>query len=799
MVNPLQFGTFRFGAFRLDPLARELFEDGRRVDLPLSTIDCLIYLIRHRDRPVGRDELAAAVWGRVDVSEVSLSHAIMRLRRQLGDDGNAQRIIRTVPRLGYRWVLDELREDSADADTHAVETTAVAAEAVATVEPQAEPAASESDSTVPTATAARPRRGFALAALGAVALMAVAAFALWALRPKPAAKPPVAAANSALVLPVAIDAGEESAWLRLGLMDLVATQLRRGELATTPSETVVALLKARHFADDAEARSELPAAWLVRTQARLAGKRWDVHLQAIGAQRTLDIQTHAADALGATRAAADELLIKLGHTPPNDDLGDATLAAATLRQRVNAALLGGQVDIAQRLIAQAPASLQASPDVALARARVAFFSGDYAGSQQQCEDLLARLPEGASRELRARVSNALGAAAFRQARFDVAQRAFAATITQAGGDGDADVLAEAHRGSGSVASNRGQLETAAQEYGRARTLYQVANDPYGVATVDLNLGINAMQRGQPAAALAQLDDVRARLARLGATDALASADVTLVETRLALLDHDGALAASADFAAPGKEPANPRLRWQLAFARAAALESVGRLAEADTLLARLRDASDPGADALARALADTLAARIALAHGDAPHALEFAEAARTPLLRERNADQYAEATLLHVLALQQSGRTADAAKEIAQWRAAVPTDAGSPVALRLALADAAQAQAEGRSDDALRDYAQAMAVATQDAIPEEMARVGLPYVRALVAARRIDEAVSVNGRIAPWAERDMRAAWSAALVYTALGQNGAAADALERARQLAGERNISDVVTITSR
>src|SRR5690348_18115466 len=115
MATPL----IRFGAFRLDPQARELFENGERVDLPLSTIDCLIYLIRHRDRPIGRDELAAAVWGRVDVSEVSLSHAIMRLRRRLGDDGNAQRIIRTVPRLGYRWVMQDTREEEAGAATEA--------------------------------------------------------------------------------------------------------------------------------------------------------------------------------------------------------------------------------------------------------------------------------------------------------------------------------------------------------------------------------------------------------------------------------------------------------------------------------------------------------------------------------------------------------------------------------------------------------------------------------------------------------------------------------------------------------
>jgi len=781
---------FRFGAFRLDPLARELFEDGRRVDLPLSTIDCLIHLIRHRDRPVGRDELAAAVWGRVDVSEVSLSHAIMRLRRLLGDDGSAQKIIRTVPRLGYRWVMEDLREESADTDAPAIDAAPL--EPVATGQPA--PAAAMPVDTAASAakrTLARSRRRLALAAI-ALALVAAAA---WLLRPKPAAKAPAVAA-SALVLPVAIDAGAESAWLRLGLMDLVATQLRRGDLATVPSETVVALLKARNFKDEADARAELPATWLIRTQAALAGKRWDVRLQAIGGERTLDIETHAGDALTAARSAADELLIKLGHTPPNDDLGDAALAAATLRQRVNAALLGGQADIARRLVEQAPPSLQASPDVALSRARVAFFSGDYAASEQQCEDLLARLPADASRGLHARVANALGAAAFRQARLDVAARAFDAAIAEADEHAEAGVLADAHRGNGSVASERGQLERAVQEYGRARTLYELGNDPFGVATVDLNLGINAMQRGQPAAALPLLESARARLGRLGAVDALATTQVTLVETRLALLDHDGALATSADFVSPGSDAGNPRLRWQLAFARAAALEGVGRLAEADTLLTQLRDSSNPDADALARALADVLAARIALARGDPARAAELAESARTPALRERNDEQYAEATLIRVQALQQSGRNADAAAEIARWRAGDPAMAQPPASMLLALAEAAQANAEGRPDDALRSYAQAMAGVTARAIPEEMVRVGLPYVRALLAAHRVDEAVSVNGRIAPWADTDMRAAWSAALVYTALGQADAAANALERARQLAGERNLRDVVTV---
>src|SRR3954469_6128615 len=125
---------YRFGRFQLNPQARELFDGTRRINLPISTIDSLTYLIEHRDRPVGRDELAAAVWGRADVSEVSLSHAVMRLRRLLGDTGNEQRVIRTVPRLGYRWVM-EVGEET---DVEPAPTSVVhAVENIAESEPEA--------------------------------------------------------------------------------------------------------------------------------------------------------------------------------------------------------------------------------------------------------------------------------------------------------------------------------------------------------------------------------------------------------------------------------------------------------------------------------------------------------------------------------------------------------------------------------------------------------------------------------------------------------------------------------------
>uniref|UniRef100_UPI002147E567 winged helix-turn-helix domain-containing protein n=1 Tax=Tahibacter caeni TaxID=1453545 RepID=UPI002147E567 len=94
----------RFGAFELDPAARELRRDGERLELPSSAFDGLVYLIRHRDRAVGRDELMAAIWGRADVADSLLGQTLVRLRRTLGDSGDTQQWIRTVPRFGYRWI-----------------------------------------------------------------------------------------------------------------------------------------------------------------------------------------------------------------------------------------------------------------------------------------------------------------------------------------------------------------------------------------------------------------------------------------------------------------------------------------------------------------------------------------------------------------------------------------------------------------------------------------------------------------------------------------------------------------------
>jgi DNA-binding winged helix-turn-helix (wHTH) protein len=242
---------YRFGRFLLNPQARELFDGDERVGLPISTIDSLIYLIEHRDRPVGRDELASAVWGRADISEVSLSHAIMRLRKRLGDTGNEQRAIRTVPRLGYRWVMDGTIEEDADAMAGVPAADGMQAdERARSIGMSSASAATLPDSarSPPMLSDPAPARRQASRriplALGVLALAAVAATAFVLRReaaPNPAA---IVGTRSAIVLPATIEASADAIWLRLGLMDFVASRLRRGGLATAPSESVVALTQA---------------------------------------------------------------------------------------------------------------------------------------------------------------------------------------------------------------------------------------------------------------------------------------------------------------------------------------------------------------------------------------------------------------------------------------------------------------------------------------------------------------------------------------------------------------------------
>lgn len=98
--------TYCFGDFRLIPALREAWQSEQLIPVQPRVFDTLVYLIQHRDRAVGRDELISAVWGRVDLTDNVLCQIVGRARQLVGDTGEAQHSIRTISRFGYRWVRD---------------------------------------------------------------------------------------------------------------------------------------------------------------------------------------------------------------------------------------------------------------------------------------------------------------------------------------------------------------------------------------------------------------------------------------------------------------------------------------------------------------------------------------------------------------------------------------------------------------------------------------------------------------------------------------------------------------------
>ena len=93
-----------FGDHRLDIERRELRRGADTVDLEPKAFDLLAFLVLHRDRVVTKDDLLQGVWGGRIVSESALTTRINAVRRALGDDGAAQRLVRTFTRKGLRFI-----------------------------------------------------------------------------------------------------------------------------------------------------------------------------------------------------------------------------------------------------------------------------------------------------------------------------------------------------------------------------------------------------------------------------------------------------------------------------------------------------------------------------------------------------------------------------------------------------------------------------------------------------------------------------------------------------------------------
>ncbi|MCO4811426.1 MAG: tetratricopeptide repeat protein [Gammaproteobacteria bacterium] len=199
--------VYRFGECVLDAGRRELTLSGKPVTTQPKAFELLLYLVRHRDRAVDKDELQDALWPRSIVTETALTRCVMKARRAVGDNADRQDIIKTVHGHGYRFVASMQRE-----------TEATAARV-------AEPAPDQ----------IRRRRPPLLAMVAATAAVAIAGWWLFT----PAA---VSGEVRLAVLPAENSTGDtELDWVRTGMMSLMNRMLESKGVVVVSERSVIDL------------------------------------------------------------------------------------------------------------------------------------------------------------------------------------------------------------------------------------------------------------------------------------------------------------------------------------------------------------------------------------------------------------------------------------------------------------------------------------------------------------------------------------------------------------------------------
>ncbi|MGN6518202.1 MAG: winged helix-turn-helix domain-containing protein, partial [Dokdonella sp.] len=697
--------VYAFGEYRVDPLARELHRGSELLALSPKVFDCLVYLIEHRDRAVGRDELIAAVWGKLDVSDTLLGQTLLKARRAVGDDGNEQNAIRTIPRFGYRWIRE--LETGRDVDVGTREPPSAAAVDTAPTVVAARPAAATPATVAPERIRAQSQR-FVIAALTLAALVAIVAVAAVRLLPSrdrdaAPATAAVAAPNDALVvLPATVESSEEWAWLRLGLMDLIASRLRQAGQVVAPSDNVVAAWRTASTGgergDPAKVvRSLTGARQVIVPQVARVADNWLVQIELReddGHRRT--IESRGSDPIETARKASDQLLVLLGKSPLTAH-DDVPVSVAELLQRTEASLLGDDFAAARRLIEAAPAPVRATPPIRVRLAQIDYRSGRLDAARGTLEQVLATVSAETDPVLRAQALHMLGALAVREDRSADAVPIFEEAIRLTESRHEPVVVGQAYTGLAAALVNLWRFDEAASALARARIALTLANDTLSLARVDANEGILNNNRGRHAEALPVLQRAADRFRHFGALNDLALTVTAQIKAQLALLDASGAVATSESLLPQRTQLVNARTRGNFDLQRARALAAVGRLTDARRLLDELR--RDPSLAEQAELPGSIAAesARLQLAAGDAVQAAESARRAVAALPTTDEAHVRAQAWLTLVRALVLGGHADDARDECAQFGRWTKEHGDMPSIIQFArLADAELARAAQR-------------------------------------------------------------------------------------------------------
>ncbi len=103
---------FFFGPYRFDTNTGELFSNDERINLRNQLMKALSLLLEKRGELVTREELREQLWGDKFVVEydMGISACMRELRKALSDSASNPQYIQTVPKRGYRFLVETRRE-----------------------------------------------------------------------------------------------------------------------------------------------------------------------------------------------------------------------------------------------------------------------------------------------------------------------------------------------------------------------------------------------------------------------------------------------------------------------------------------------------------------------------------------------------------------------------------------------------------------------------------------------------------------------------------------------------------------
>src|SRR5215510_6500363 len=102
-------GSWCFAPYRLEVHNAQLWCGTQALHLKAKAFDVLCYLVAHAGQLVTKDDLFAAIWPDLEVSEGVLTNCVGELRKALGDTTQTPRFIATVRGRGYRFIAPVTR------------------------------------------------------------------------------------------------------------------------------------------------------------------------------------------------------------------------------------------------------------------------------------------------------------------------------------------------------------------------------------------------------------------------------------------------------------------------------------------------------------------------------------------------------------------------------------------------------------------------------------------------------------------------------------------------------------------